>query len=407
MSAPPVIAGVRLGPAGPAAAADPTRPLLVVGPALGTSGRSLWGEAGALLSQQFHVVAWDLPGHGASPPATDPFTVTDLATGLLSLVDQILTARGETGGSFHVAGDSLGGAAALQLLLDQPARVRSATLLCTGAKILTVESWSERAELVRASGTGPLVETAVERWFGPGFADRRPDIVDGLLKALADADPSSYVWACQALAGYDVRQRLGEIERPVLAVAGTHDVSTPVASLQEVVDGVGNGELVVLDGVGHLAPAEAPAAVARLITRHAGSPDPHTVEGIRAAGLAVRRAVLGADYVDQATARTTDFTRDFQDLITQFAWGTIWTRPGLDRRSRSMIAITALVAGGHHEELALHIRAARTNGLTDEEIKETLLQSAIYCSVPSANTAFRVAQRVLAELDAEAADGAQ
>jgi 3-oxoadipate enol-lactonase/4-carboxymuconolactone decarboxylase len=401
MSAAPVIAAVRLGTAGPG------RPLLVLGPALGTSAVSLWGEAGALLAGGFDVLAWDLPGHGGSPAATEPFTVGELAAGVLSLVDEVLAARGETVGSFHIAGDSLGGAVGLQLLLDQPARVRSATLLCTGAKILTVESWSERAELVRVNGTGPLVETAVGRWFGPGFADRRPDVVDGLLTALADADPSSYVWACQALAGYDVRHRLAEIDGPVLAVAGTHDISTPAPSLQEIVDGVSNGRIVVLDGVGHLAPAEAPADVAQLITQHAARPDPQTAEGIRAAGLAVRRDVLGAAYVDRARAGTTDFTRDFQDLITQYAWGTIWTRPGLDRRSRSMIAITALVAGGHHEELALHIRAARTNGLTDEEIKETLLQSAIYCSVPSANTAFRVAQRVLAELDAEAADGAQ
>ncbi len=406
MSAAPVIAAVPLGTG---SATGSGRPLLVLGPALGTSAIALWGEAGALLAGEFDVLAWDLPGHGGSPAATEPFTVGELAAGVLSRVDEVLSARGDAGGSFHIAGDSLGGAVALQLLLDQPERVRTATLLCTGAKILTAESWSERAELVRVSGTGPLVESAIGRWFGPGFADRRPDAVDGLLQALTDADPSSYVWACLALAGYDLRQRLAEIDRPVLAVAGTHDISTPAPTLQEVVDGVSNGRLVVLDGVGHLAPAEAPADVARLITQHAGSPDPdpQTTEGVRAAGLAVRRAVLGAAYVDQATAGTTDFTRDFQDLITQFAWGTIWTRPGLDRRSRSMITITALVAGGHHEELALHIRAARTNGLTDEEIKETLLQSAIYCSVPAANTAFRVAQRVLAELDAEAADGPQ
>ncbi|BBZ58108.1 4-carboxymuconolactone decarboxylase [Mycolicibacterium phocaicum] len=113
------------------------------------------------------------------------------------------------------------------------------------------------------------------------------------------------------------------------------------------------------------------------------------------AGMVVRRAVLGDAHVDRAIANTTDFTADFQSLITEYAWGTIWTRPGLDRRARSIITLTALIARGHHEELAMHLRAARTNGLTDDEIKEVLLQTAIYCGVPDANTAFRIAQDTL------------
>ena len=116
-------------------------------------------------------------------------------------------------------------------------------------------------------------------------------------------------------------------------------------------------------------------------------------------GLAVRREVLGDSYVEQAGAKTTDFTRDFQTIVTEFAWGTIWTRPGLDRRSRSMITLTALIARGHHEELALHIRAGLRNGLSREEIKEVLLQAAVYCGVPDANAAFRIAASVFDEAD--------
>jgi 4-carboxymuconolactone decarboxylase len=112
-------------------------------------------------------------------------------------------------------------------------------------------------------------------------------------------------------------------------------------------------------------------------------------------GMQVRREVLGDQHVDTATAQTTEFTADFQQLITEYAWGTIWTRPGLDRRSRSIITLTALIARGHHDELAMHLRAAVQNGLTSDEIKEVLLQSAIYCGVPDANTAFRIAQTVL------------
>ncbi len=113
-------------------------------------------------------------------------------------------------------------------------------------------------------------------------------------------------------------------------------------------------------------------------------------------GMTVRREVLGDEHVDRATANANAFTADFQELITRYAWGEIWTRPGLDRRSRSMVTLTALVARGHHEELALHLRAALRNGLTVEEIKEVLLQTAIYCGVPDANTAFRIAAQVLA-----------
>lgn len=117
------------------------------------------------------------------------------------------------------------------------------------------------------------------------------------------------------------------------------------------------------------------------------------------AGMAVRREVLGGEHVDRAHANITEFTADFQELITRYAWGTIWTRPGLPRTTRSAITLTAMIAQGHWEEFAMHVRAAITNGMTPDEIKEVVLQSSIYCGVPSANTAFKVAQSVLEGLD--------
>ncbi|WP_285505454.1 4-carboxymuconolactone decarboxylase [Actinokineospora sp. NBRC 105648] len=123
----------------------------------------------------------------------------------------------------------------------------------------------------------------------------------------------------------------------------------------------------------------------------------HLVPDRHDAGMTVRRQVLGDAHVDRAVAATTPFTSAFQDLITRYAWGEIWTRPGLDRRTRSCITLTALIAHGHHDELAMHVRAALTNGLTPDEIGEVILQSAIYCGVPAANSAFAIAQRVLAE----------
>ncbi|HWL60608.1 MAG TPA: 4-carboxymuconolactone decarboxylase [Microbacteriaceae bacterium] len=116
----------------------------------------------------------------------------------------------------------------------------------------------------------------------------------------------------------------------------------------------------------------------------------------REQGFAVRREVLSDEHVDRAIAGTTDFTRDFQDFITRTAWGDVWSRPGLERRGRSIAVLSVLIALGHHEELAMHVKAALRNGLTPEEIKEVILQSAIYAGVPAANTAFKIANEILA-----------
>jgi 4-carboxymuconolactone decarboxylase len=126
-----------------------------------------------------------------------------------------------------------------------------------------------------------------------------------------------------------------------------------------------------------------------------------TGQEIYDAGMVVRRKVLGDAHVDRANAGIDSFTEDYQDMITRIAWGGIWTRPGLSRQMRSAVTLTALVAHGHWEELAMHVRAALNNGLSRDEIKEILLQTAIYCSVPSANSAFKTAQKVFAEIDAD------
>ena len=397
----PTITAVQL-------AGDATRPLLVVGPSLGTSVTTLWGETAALLGDRFHVVGWELPGHGRGLPTTEPFTVAELAAGVLVTVDKILAERGEEGATFAYAGDSVGGATGLHLLLDAPGRVSAAVLCCTGAKIGEAESWHDRAATVRASGTPVMVASSAQRWFGPGFLERSPEEGGALLNALRDTDMESYALVSEALASYDVRDRLAEVTAPVLTIAGVHDVATPPASLRAIADGVANGRFVELDGVGHLAPAEAPRAVASLVAAHVGAAASVTrgtaTSGTATdtgsaydAGMTVRREVLGDEHVDRAGAKITDVTADFQDFITRYAWGGIWTRPGLDRRSRSVGVLTALVAGRHFEELEFHLRAALRNGLTKEEIVEVLLQTAVYVGVPAANTAFGVANRVLNE----------
>jgi 3-oxoadipate enol-lactonase/4-carboxymuconolactone decarboxylase len=187
-------------------------------------------------------------------------------------------------------------------------------------------------------------------------------------------------------------------------IAGADDPAAPPEQAELICDSIPHARLVVIEQAAHLANVEQPGALTQALLDHL---DPGGQKGHRPVsdpvhdrGMRVRREVLGDDHVDAAIARTTDFTADFQDLITRYAWGEIWTRPGLDRRTRSCITLTALVALGKLDELEMHVRAAVRNGLTVDEIKEVLLQSAIYCGVPAANSAFAVAQRVLAELDA-------
>jgi 3-oxoadipate enol-lactonase/4-carboxymuconolactone decarboxylase len=384
-------------------------PLMIVGPSLGTSAATLWSAVARELSGDFHVVGWDLPGH-AGAPVGEPFTIAELAEGVLAFAGGVAEARGDEVLRFAYAGDSAGGAVGLQLLLDAPDAVTGAVLACTGAKIGEAAGWHERAATVRASGTPVMVTQSAQRWFGPGFLERQPDVSTALLHVLQSADAEGYAQVCEALAAFDVRDRLGEIRTPVVAVAGAHDVATPPASLEELAAGIPGAELRVLSDVAHLAPAEAPAALAsaiRALLHRVGSAEAWESTQIGdgadayARGMQVRRAVLGDAHVDRATAKADDLTRPFQELITRYAWGDVWGRDVLDRRSRSMVTLALLAALGHEGELAMHVRAALRNGLSREEIAEVLLHTGVYAGVPVTNTALGVMQRVYIELDDE------
>ncbi|HEX4687641.1 MAG TPA: alpha/beta fold hydrolase [Nocardioides sp.] len=229
---------------------------LVLGPSLGTSADACWGPASRLLRDDFDLVAWELPGHGsARGPVPGGLTVADLAGRVLD----------EVSGPFLYAGDSVGGEVGLQLLLDAPDRVLGAVLCCTGARIGDAEMWRRRIADVRTSGTAGLVAASATRWFAPGFLERHPDRASALLHSLRDASDDGYVAACGALETFDVRDRLPEIDAPVVAVAGRHDPVCPPDVLREVAEGVRRGRLVVLDDVGHQAPAERPDRVADII----------------------------------------------------------------------------------------------------------------------------------------------
>ncbi|WP_217236578.1 3-oxoadipate enol-lactonase [Streptomyces sp. AC555_RSS877] len=360
---------------GPASA-----PPLLLGPSLGTS-YALWDRVAPELSLTHRVIRWDLPGHGGS--AADLIgpgaTVGDLAHLVLALADSLGIER------FAYAGVSLGGAVGLQLAVHHPQRVSSLAVICSSAHFNGSKPWQERAARVRSEGLDQLADGAGARWFTSGFT------VPELVQDHRDADPDAYAACCDALAAFDLRERLAEISAPTLLVAGREDPATPPAHLREIADAVPGAALVEIPGASHLAPAQCPEAVLTALRAH--------FDGGAKRGMEVRREVLGDAHVDRAQARQTPFTARFQDFISRYAWGEIWTDPTLSRRERSMITLTALVAHGHYDELAMHVRAARRNGLTPEEIGAVLLQTAVYCGVPAANSAFAAAQRVLAEED--------
>ncbi|MFI5880259.1 4-carboxymuconolactone decarboxylase [Streptomyces sp. NPDC051554] len=407
-------------------------PVLILGPSLGTTWH-MWDRQVPELMKQWRVFRYDLPGHGGSP-AHPTGSVADLADRLLATLDSLGVQR------FGYAGCALGGAVGLELVLRHPERVASLALIAASPRFGTADEFRQRGVIVRTNGLDPIARTSPDRWFTSGFAASQPAITEWAVQMVRTTDPGCYIAACEALAAFEVRSELARIGVPTLVLVGSDDQVTGPAEARTLVAGIPDARLAVVPGASHLVPVEQPAAVTDLLVRHfstawqpayehstgqfaiaatpvkpvlapppqlvpiaeiappppappqvMGRPDPYD------AGIKVRREVLGDAHVDRALAQADEFSGDFQDFITRYAWGEIWDRPGLDRRSRSCVTLTALVAGGHLDELAFHTRAALRNGLTPAEIKEVLMQAAVYCGVPAANSAFKVAQQVIRE----------
>ncbi|MCX4965693.1 alpha/beta fold hydrolase [Streptomyces sp. NBC_00654] len=400
-------------------------PILVIGPSLGTSWH-MWDRQIPELSQHWRVFRYDLPGHGGAPahPAT---AVGDLADRLLATLDGLGVQR------FGYAGCSIGGAIGADLALRHPHRVASLALVAASPRFGSADEFRQRGVIVRTNGLEPMARTAPERWFTPGFAAAQPAIVEWAVQMVRTTDPGCYIAACEALAAFDIRTELGRIGVPTLVLVGAEDQVTGPAEARTLVAGIPDARLALVPGASHLAPVEQPAAVSDLLLMHfstswqdtiAAIPAPPVAPALSApvmpvaeiapaavrpdAGAAgggeayanamkVRREVLGDAHVDSVNASADAFTEDFEELVTRYAWGEIWTREGLDRRTRSCVTLTALVASGRMEGLAAHTRAALRNGLTPAEIKEVLLQTAVYCGIPAAGAAFAIARSVIQE----------
>ena len=426
-------------------------PVLILGPALGTTWH-MWDRQIPELTQHWRVLRFDLPGHGGAPAEPAPAT-QELADRLLATLDGLGIER------FGYAGCSIGGAIGLDLALRSPCRVTSLVLVSAAARFDTPDGWRQRGVVVRSGGLAQIALTTPERWFTPAFRIAQASIVEWGVQMVRTTDAECYIAACEALATHDVRGELAEVAVPTLVVAGAEDQATPPAEARALVAGIPDARLAVVPGAAHLVPVEQPRAFTDLVVRHfstawqdraaltpppfrppvelaaphpAAMPAPSPLvtappaepppvaappvapvaavvpEPSAAApgqrpdpydtGMRIRREVLGDAHVDQAEASVDELTADFQEFTTRYAWGEIWSRTGLDRKTRSCVTLTALVCGGHLDELPLHVRAALRNGLSPAEIKEVLMQTAVYCGVPAANSAFAVAQRVIREV---------
>ena len=231
---------------------------LVLGPSLGTT-TAIWDRERPLLAPSHPMLGWDLPGHGASPATSEPFTIEELAQGVLNAIDAAGVER------FAYAGISLGGLVGLQLALDNPKRVTSLAMICSLPKIGTREGWLRRSADVRAMGTPSLVTATAGRWFTPAFLDRERDVSARVLHGLLDIDDESYALCVDALRETDLRERVGELTMPLTLIVGDSDPIIPLDEARATAAAARHGTVHVIADASHLAAVEHPAEVAGIL----------------------------------------------------------------------------------------------------------------------------------------------
>ncbi len=259
----PEITAIRLSGEGESGA---DKDVLFVGAGLGTGVQALWAEAANELADRFQVIGWDLPGHGESPAHNEPTSVADLANAVADLVRaQHATGTIPAGAKVFYAGVSVNGGVALQLGLDHGDLFDGIAVICSAAKIGDPAAWTERAAYVEQAGTPTMVVGSAQRWFAEGFIEKHPDRSTRLLHTLQEADRFSYARLCEALAGFDVRERLGEITTPITAIHGAQDEVCTPAEGEAIAAGVAHGTAHVLEDAAHQAPLEKPVETAAIL----------------------------------------------------------------------------------------------------------------------------------------------
>jgi 3-oxoadipate enol-lactonase / 4-carboxymuconolactone decarboxylase len=353
----------------------------------------LWDALLPHLPVLFRRVRYDQRGHGLSDAPPAPYTLQDHTRDLAALLDQLEIEAG------ILVGISVGGLIAMDYALQYPDRVRALVLCDTAPRIGTPEGWDERIRAVRQGGLFPMAGDLLERWFTPGFADRHPAVWQGFTRMLLQTPMQGYTGTCAALRDADLRDLVSGITAPSLLLCGTLDPTTPPDLMRALAETLPEAHFQGIDSAAHLPCVEQPEAVAAAIRQFLQTlavPDERYPEGMR-----MRRRVMGDQHVERAEANKTDFDADFQRFITETAWGTVWTRPDLDVKTRHLMTIAMLAALGREHELGLHIRATQNTGVTRAEVKEALMQVAIYAGIPAANSAYALAKNVFEEMKGE------
>jgi 3-oxoadipate enol-lactonase/4-carboxymuconolactone decarboxylase len=370
------------------------RPALLLLNSIGT-GMELWDRALPHLLPAFQLLRMDTRGHGASDAPAEDYSMQALAEDAIAVLDAAGIDKA------FVAGVSLGGMVAMQLALAEPERVCGLALICTSAKMDSC-AWRDRIERVRAGGTAAIADLVMGRFLSPGFIGSDPAIERSLRRGLVEMADDGYAGAGAAIRDMDLLERLPGIRTPTLVVAGEKDISTPFAEHGARIASAVPGARTAHLNCAHLAPVEAPAALAEAL-RSFFLTKPATAEAEDAlyeAGLNNRRRILGDEWVDAALEGRTDFNRDFQAMLTRTAWHEVWGRPGLDDRTRRLLVIAITGSLGRWGEFQLHVRAGlERGGFTAEELKETLMQIAVYAGLPAANHAFSEAGKIIASLE--------
>lgn len=356
-------------------------PVLVLAHSLGQD-HTMWDAQATDLATRFRVLRYDLRGHGASQVAPGDYSVDRLGRDVLALADSLGIDR------FAFCGLSIGGMIGQWLGANAAGRLTHLILANTSPRVADPSAMETRRRTVLEHGMSAVVDAALGRFFSPAFVAASPDVVAHARRVLLATDPTGYAGCCAAVRDMDQRDAIGQITVPTLVVSGDLDQSMPWADHGQVLATSIPRARVVRLPAAHLSNLERPRAFAAavwdfLLPEPAGDP--------LDAGMAVRRATLGDSHVDRSMAGATDFTRDFQQLITRFAWGTIWTRPGLDRRTRRLLVLAVTAALGRWEEFSLHLRTGLDHELEAADVEEVLLQIAVYAGVPAANTAFHLA----------------
>jgi 3-oxoadipate enol-lactonase/4-carboxymuconolactone decarboxylase len=368
------------------------RPPLVLLNAIGTD-MALWDPFVALLLPRFQILRFDARGHGASDAPAGDYSLEMLARDALAVMSAANLPRAA------IAGVSLGGMIAMEIALRFPEHVAALILICTSASI-DRPLWTERVTGVRAGGVAAIADAAMTRFLSPQLSSAHPDRAASVRRTLLSTQ--GYAGAAAAIRDGELQGRLASIKVRTLIVSGNLDASMPFAPHSEALLLAIGGSVSVRIDAGHLAPLEAPHALAQAIDSFliCGDEIQQAAQTLFKAGLVNRRRVLGDAWVDRALAKRTPFDAEFQEMITRTAWHEVWGRAGLDERTRRLLVVAVTASLGRWEEFSLHTRAGLGGGaFSRDELKEVLMQLAIYAGVPAANTAFAHARDIIAELD--------